>query len=165
QGKRKPAQASGPPPTMPVVAAAARKGDLPVYLNGLGSAVALYTVTVRTRVDGELFSIPVREGQMVVAGDLIAEIDPRPFQVQLLQAQGQKERDEAILANAKVDLERYRVLYAQNAVPRQQFDTQTSTVNQYEAIVKADEGAIENARLQLTYAHITSPISGRIGLR
>src|SRR5947208_9317907 len=136
--KRKPAQASGStPPPIPVIAASAKTGDLPIYLNGLGSAAALYTVTVRTRVDGELFSIPVREGQMVVAGDLIAEIDPRPFQVQLLQAQGQKERDEAILANAKVDLERYRVLYAQNAVPRQQFDTQTSTVNQYEAIVKA----------------------------
>ena len=165
-GKRKPAQASGSvPPAMPVVAAAAKTGDLPIYLNGLGSAVALYTVTVRTRVDGELFSIPVREGQMVAAGDLIAEIDPRPFQVQLLQAHGQKERDEAILANARVDLERYRILYSQNAVPKQQFDTQAATVNQYEAIVKADEGAIENAQLQLTYAHITSPIRGRIGLR
>src|SRR5438876_6975073 len=165
-GKRKPAQASGSvPPAMPVVAAAAKTGDLPIYLNGLGSAVALYTVTVRTRVDGELFSIPVREGQMVAAGELIAEIDPRPFQVQLLQAHGQKERDEAILANARVDLERYRILYSQNAVPKQQFDTQAATVNQYEAIVKADEGAIENAQLQLTYAHITSPISGRIGLR
>jgi|SRR6266850_4197143 len=165
-GKRKPAQASGSaPPAMPVVAVPAKTGDLPIYLNGLGSAVGLYTVTVRTRVDGELFRIPVREGQMVAAGDLIAEIDPRPFQVQLLQAQGQKERDEAILANARVDLDRYRVLYAQNAVPKQQLDTQISTVNQYEAIVKADQGGIENARLQLTYAHITSPISGRIGLR
>src|SRR5438093_10868075 len=102
---------------------------------------------------------------MVASGDVVAEIDPRPFQVQLLQAQGKKERDEAILANAKVDLERYRILYAQNAVPKQQLDTQTATVNQYEAIVKSDEGAIQNARLQLTYAHITSPISGRIGLR
>jgi membrane fusion protein, multidrug efflux system len=150
---------------MPVVAAEAKKGDLPIYLNGLGSAVPQYTVTVRTRVDGELFNIPVREGQIVAAGDLIAEIDPRPFQVQLLQAQGQKERDEAILANAKVDLERYRILYAQNSVPKQQLDTQLATVNQYEAIVKSDEGAIQNAKLQLTYARITSPISGRIGLR
>src|SRR3989442_8422590 len=166
KGKRKHLQASGCiPPAMPVVAAAAKTGDLPIYLNGLGSAVALYTVTVRTRVDGELFSIPVREGQMVAAGDLIAEIDPRPFQVQLLQAHGQKERDEAILANARVDLERYRILYSQNAVPKQQFDTQAATGNRYEAIVKADEGAIENAQLQLTYAHITSPIRGRIGLR
>jgi len=102
---------------------------------------------------------------MVAAGDVIAEIDPRPFQAQLLQAQGQKERDEAILANAKVDLERYRILYSQNAAPKQQLDTQIATVNQYEAIVKADEGAVESANLNLTYARITSPISGRIGLR
>src|SRR5438552_6236489 len=160
----KPAHAYAPP-VMPVVAAAARTGDLPIYLNGLGSVTPLYTVTVRTRVDGELFSIPVKEGQMVSAGDVIAEIDPRPFQVQLLQAQGQKERDEAILANAKVDLERYRILYSQNAAPKQQLDTQIATVNQYEAIVKADEGAVESANLNLTYARITSPISGRIGLR
>jgi multidrug efflux system membrane fusion protein len=156
---------ASPPPTIPVVAAAARKGDLPIYLNGLGSVTPLYTVTVHTRVDGELFNIPVREGQMVAAGDLIAEIDPRPFQVQLLQAQGQKERDEAFLANAKVDLERYRILFAQNSVPKQQLDTQAATVNQYEAIVKADEGAIESAKLNLTYSRITSPIGGRIGLR
>jgi multidrug efflux system membrane fusion protein len=163
-GKGKRVEAS-PPPTIPVVAAAARKGDLPIYLNGLGSVTPLYTVTVHTRVDGELFNIPVREGQMVAAGDLIAEIDPRPFQVQLLQAQGQKERDEAFLANAKVDLERYRILFAQNSVPKQQLDTQAATVNQYEAIVKADEGAIESAKLNLIYSRITSPIGGRIGLR
>jgi len=164
--KKKSAQASGPAvPAMPVVAAAAKTGNFPIYWNGLGSVTALYTVTVRTRVDGELFNVPIREGQMVAAGDLLAEIDPRPFQVQLLQAEGQKERDEAILANAKLDLERYRILYAQNAVPKQQFDTQIATVRQYEAIVKADEGAIENAKLQLTYAHIRSPIAGRVGLR
>jgi multidrug efflux system membrane fusion protein len=163
-GRNKPAQASVVP-TIPVVAATARIGNLPIYLNGLGSVTPVYTVTVRTRVDGQLFSVPVREGQMVSAGDIIAEIDPRPFDVQLLQAQGQKEKDEAFLANAKVDLERYRVLYSQNAVPQQQFATQLATVNQYEAIVKADEGAIESAKLNLTYAHITAPISGRIGLR
>src|ERR1051325_9228146 len=160
----KPAHAYAPP-VMPVVAAAARTGDLPIYLNGLGSVTPLYTVTVRTRVDGELFSVPVKEGQMVSAGDVIAEIDPRPFQVQLLQAQGQKERDEAILANAKVDLERYRVLYAQNSVPKQQLDTQAATVNQDEAIVKSDQAAVESAKLNLTYSRITAPISGRIGLR
>ena len=153
------------PPALPVITAKARTGNMPVYLSGLGSVTALNTVTVRTRVDGELFSVLVREGQMVSAGDPLAEIDPRPFQVQLLQAQGQKERDEAILANARIDLERYRVLYAQDAVPKQQFDTQVSTVNQYEAAIKADQGAIESAKLQLTYAHITSPITGRIGLR
>ncbi len=165
-GRKKSAEASGTAmPTIPVVAVTAKIGDLPIYLNGLGSVTAVYTVTVRTRVDGQLFDISVREGQMVSAGDLIAEIDPRPFQVQLLQAQGQKERDEAILANAKVDLERYRVLYAQNSVPKQQLDTQAATVNQYEAIVKADEGAIESAKLNLTYSRVTAPISGRIGLR
>ena len=164
-GKRKSAQASGTVAPLPVVAANARVGDLPIYLNGLGSVTALYTVTVRTRVDGQLFDIPVSEGQMVSAGDLIAEIGPRPFQVQLLQAQGQKERDEAMLANAKVDLERYRVLYAQNAVPKQQLDTQVALVNQDEAMVKSDEGAVESAKLNITYSRITSPINGRIGLR
>jgi len=160
----KPAQASSNQP-MPVVAATAKTRDLPIYLTGLGSVTASNTVTVRTRVDGQLFELAVREGQMVAAGDLIAQIDPRPFQVQLLQAQGQKERDEALLANARVDLERYRILYAQDSAPKQQLDTQEATVRQDEAVVKADQAAIESANLQLTYTRITSPINGRIGLR
>jgi multidrug efflux system membrane fusion protein len=162
--KHKPAQASGPP-VIPVVTAIATRGNLPIYLDGLGAVTPLNTVTVRTRVDGQLFDLPVREGQMVSIGDLIAVIDPRPFQVQLMQAEGQKERDEANLANAKVDLERYKTLFAQNSVPKQQLDTQAATVNQLEATLKADQGAIESAKLQLTYTRITSPISGRIGLR
>jgi len=163
--REKPAKANAPPPALPVVVATARIGDMPIYLIGLGSVTALNTVTVRSRVDGELLNVAVREGQMVEAGQLIAEIDPRPFQVQLVQAQGQKERDEAFLANARVDLERFRVLSAQDAIPKQQFDTQVSLVKQFEAMIKADQGAIESAQLQLIYARITSPITGRIGLR
>src|SRR5262249_33263081 len=113
----------------------------------------------------ELMWFAVREGEIVQSGDLIAQIDPRPFQIQLEQAQSQKEKDEAALANARIDLERYRILYAQNSIPKQQLDTQVATVNQDEAAVKADQAAVDNAKLQLVYARITSPINGRIGLR
>jgi membrane fusion protein, multidrug efflux system len=160
-----PAKANVLPPAMPVVVATARTGNMPIYLIGLGTVTALNTVTVRSRVDGELLNVAVREGQMVQVGELVAQIDPRPFQVQLVQAQGQKERDEALLANARVDLERYRVLFAQDAVPKQQYDTQVSLVNQLEAAIKTDQGAIESAQLNLIYSRITSPITGRIGLR
>jgi multidrug efflux system membrane fusion protein len=152
-------------PSIPVVAARARKGNLPIYLSGLGSVEAYYTVTVHTRVDGELLRFDVREGQIVKAGDLIAEIDPRPFQVQLEQAEGQMAKDQAALDNSKLDLERYRVLWAQNSIPKQQLDTQVSLVNQNEAAVKSDKGAVDAAKLQLVYTCITSPIDGRIGLR
>jgi|SRR5579872_5919524 len=150
---------------VPVVAAQARKGDMPVYLNGLGSAVALNTVAVHTRVDGEIVKIYYTEGQFVKKDDPLAEIDPKPFQVQLEQAEGAKARDEAMLANAKLDLQRYTVLFSQDAIPKQQLDTQVATVNQIEATVKTDQAAIDNAKLQLFYAHVTSPLTGRIGLR
>ena len=150
---------------VPVVAAVARKGDMPVYLNGLGSATALNTVAVRTRVDGHIIKIYYNEGQLVKENDPLLEIDPRPFQVQREQAEAQKARDEALLANARVDLQRYTVLFSQDAIPKQQLDTQTATVNQVEATVKTDQAAIDNAKLQLIYAHITSPLTGRIGLR
>lgn len=150
---------------VPVVASLARRGDMPVYLNGLGAVAALNTVTVRTRVDGQVVKIYYTEGQFVKEGDPLAEIDPRPFQVQLEQAEGQKARDEALLANAKTDLNRYTVLFTQDAIPKQQLDTQTATVNQIQATLKTDQAAIDNAKLQLTYAHITSPLTGRIGLR
>ncbi len=150
---------------VPVVAAVARRGDMPVYLNGLGSATALNTVAVRTRVDGHIVKIYYTEGQLVKEGDPLIEIDPRPFQVQKEQAEAQKARDEALLANAKVDLQRYTVLFSQDAIPKQQLDTQIATVNQIEATVKTDDAAIDNAKLQLVYAHITSPLTGRIGLR
>lgn len=150
---------------VPIAAATARLGNIPVYLEGLGSVMPLYTVTVRTRVDGQLMNVYYSEGQFVRAGDVLAEVDPRPFQVQLEQAEGQMARDQALLANAKLDLTRYRTLLEQDAIPRQQLDTQVSTVGQYEGAVKVDQSAIDNAKLQLTYCRITAPISGRVGLR
>jgi membrane fusion protein, multidrug efflux system len=156
-------QASGMP--VPVIAAAARRTDFPIYLDGIGSVAASYTVTVRARIDGQLTQVYYQEGQQVRAGDLLAEIDPRPFEVQLEQAEGQMARDRALLENARVDVERYRTLVAQDAAPEQQLETQISTVRQYEGVVKTDQAAIDNARLQLSYCRITSPIGGRVGLR
>ncbi len=153
------------PRAVPVAVAKAHRGDIPIYVTGLGNVTAYNTVTVRTRVDGELINVAFREGQMVKQGDPLAEIDPRPYQVQLTQAEGQMARDQATLENARIDLQRYLNLIQQNAVTRQQVDTQVATVKQSEGTVKSDQGAIDNARLQLTYCHIVSPLTGRIGLR
>lgn len=150
---------------VPVVAALARKGDIPVYLHGLGAVNAFNTVTVRTRVDGEIVKIWFTEGQMVKKDDPLVDIDPRPFQVMLEQAEAQLARDKALLDNSRVDLERYRVLFEQQAVPKQQLDTQLATVAQTAATIKSDQAQIDNARLQLVYAHIPAPLTGRIGLR
>ena len=122
-------------------------------------------VVVRPRVDGQLLSVAFREGQSVNAGDLLAQIDPRPFEVMLTQANGQMARDQAQLKNAQVDLERYQTLLAQDSIARQQVDTQAALVRQYQGAVESDKGAIDNAKLQITYARITAPISGRVGLR
>ena len=153
------------PRGVPVVAKAARKGDMAIYISGLGSVTPVYTVTVRTRVDGQLMEVLFREGQMVGRGDMLATIDPRPFEVQLTQAEGQMARDQALLKNAQLDLQRYRVLWEQDSIPKQQLDTQEALVRQYEGAVKTDQGQIDSAKLQLIYCRITAPISGRIGLR
>lgn len=159
--------AAGPrgPMIVPVVAAKATKGDIGVYYTGLGSVTPLYTVTVKTRVDGQLMNIYYKEGQTVRKGALLAEIDPRPFQVQLTQAEGQLIKDKAALENARIDLARYETLLPKNAVPEQQVATQKATIAQDEGAVKTDEGNIDNAKLNLVYCRVTAPITGRIGLR
>src|ERR1700722_1496171 len=145
---------------VPVGAATSRKGDMPVYLTGLGSVTAFNTVTVRSRVDGEIVKIGFTEGQLVKKDDLLVEIDPRPFQVQLEQAEAQKARDVALLDNALIDQECYKVLFPQEAIPKQQLDPQLSTVAQYKATIKSDQSMIDNAKLQLIYSKITSPLGG-----
>jgi multidrug efflux system membrane fusion protein len=168
-GLRQPA-AAGPAerhaaPAVPVVAAPTREGALPLYLTGLGSAVAFNTVTVKSRVDGQLVRVAFQEGQFVHEGDVLAEVDPRPFAVQLTQAEGQKARDAAQLKDAQLTLARYRDLFAHGVVSRQELDDQVARADQFDGAVKADQGLIDNANLQLTYSRVTAPIGGRVGLR
>jgi multidrug efflux system membrane fusion protein len=150
---------------VPVVVSTAQRGDLPVYFNGLGTVTAFNTVTVRSRVDGQLVSVAFKEGQFVHQGDLLAQIDPRPFQVQLEQAVGQLAKDQAQRKDAEVNFERYKLLFKEGVIPQQQLDTQGALVGQVDGALTSDQSQIDNAKLQLTYSRITAPISGRIGLR
>jgi multidrug efflux system membrane fusion protein len=150
---------------VPVGTATAAKGDVPVILRALGTVVPLATVTVKSQIAGQLINVAFTEGQMVKQGELLAEVDPRPYEVVLQQTLGQLQKDEALLKNAQTDLARYRTLVQQDSIARQQFDTQAALVRQYEAAIVTDQALIDAARLNLTYTKIVAPITGRIGLR
>jgi multidrug efflux system membrane fusion protein len=150
---------------MPVRVAAAETGDIDVVLKALGTVTPLNTVTVKTQISGQIVRIDFKEGQRVEKGDLLAEIDSRPYLLQLDQAQGQLLRDQALLKTAQQDLARYRTLAAQDSIARQQVDTQEQLVRQYEGVVKTDQAQVDSAKLNIMYCHIVAPIGGRVGLR
>ena len=159
----------GPPagfvPMVPVKTEVARIEDLDIYLKGLGTVTAFNTVTVRSRVQGEIISVQFKEGEQVKAGDLLAQIDPRSFQVSLNQALGVLQQDQSQYENAKRDLDRYKKLRKQDSIAPQLLDTQQALVQKFEGLIKSDQAAVDNARLQLDYTRITAPIAGRLGLR
>src|SRR5258708_17676931 len=155
-------QSAGP---MPVGTAVVAKGDMPVVLTGLGTVTPLAMVTVKTQINGQLVEVAFQEGQTVKKGDFIAQIDPRPYQVALEQAEGQLAKDQALLKNAETDLERYRTLVAQNSIARQTLDTQAALVQQNIGTVQADQAQVDTQKLNLTYCRIVAPVGGRVGLR
>jgi multidrug efflux system membrane fusion protein len=153
------------PQPVSVGVATVEQKDMPFYLSGLGSVTAFNTVTLHTRVDGQLMTVNFKEGQFVHVGDVLAEIDPRPYQVALDQAQGQLAKDIASQNDAKVDLNRYQQLWQAGVIARQQLDSQQATVGQFDGAIQSDKAQIDNEKLQLIYCRITSPINGRVGLR
>ena len=161
------AKTSGDTTSRPVLisTATAHQGDIGIYLNALGTVTPVYTVTVTSRVQGEITQVYYQEGQMVQKGDPLIEIDPRPYQAALTQAEGQLAHDQAVLNEAKIDLERYQQAFTRNAIAKQQLDDQQQVVLQDEGTVKNDEGMLANAKVNLVYTHITAPIAGRVGLR
>lgn len=163
--KAAPTTAQAAPPSVPVTAIEAQKTDFPVFLEGLGTVQAYNTVTVRTRVDGQVTKIAFKEGQMVAKGDLLAQIDPRPFQAMLDQAVSKKSQDEATLANSRADLARYSSLAKESFASLQQLDTQKAQVSTQIALVASDQASIEGAQVQLDYTTIFAPIAGRTGFR
>lgn len=163
-GKQQKAQAAGPR-SVSVAIAQVQRQDVPVYLSGLGAVTAFNTANIKSRVDGQIMKVNFREGQNVKQGELLIEIDSRPFQVQLEQMQAQLFRDQAQLRDAKLNLERYTSLIPSGSIAQQQVDTQKALADQLEGTVRTDQAQIDNARLQITYCHITAPFNGRIGLR
>ena len=155
----------GNAPPVSVVTTVVQRGDLPVTLNALGTVTPLATVTVKTQIAGRLVAIGFREGQLVRAGDFLAQVDPRPYEIALEQAEGQLARDRALLHDARLDLVRYRTLAREDSIPQQQLDTQEDLVHQYEGTVQADQAALASARLNLDYCRIVAPVAGRVGLR
>ena len=155
----------GAPAALPVVSATAVKGNIGVYITGLGAITPLATVTIKSRVDGQLMAVHFKEGDLVHEGDPLIEIDSRPYEAVVTQTEGQLARDQALLQNARVDLTRYQTLLAQDAIPEQQLATQRALVVQYEGTVKNDQGLLDAASLNVTYSHITAPVTGIVGLR
>jgi membrane fusion protein, multidrug efflux system len=162
---QKSAKANTPPPAVPVGVATVRQRDFPVYLTGLGSVLAFNTVALKTRIDGQITQVNFQEGQDVKVGELLIQIDPKPYDVALATAQANLQRDEAQLRYAQTQFERQKALYAGGVIAKQDLDTQEASLGQYEGTIAADKAAIDNAKLNLFYTRITSPINGRIGLR
>ncbi|MGB8323348.1 MAG: efflux RND transporter periplasmic adaptor subunit [Candidatus Acidiferrum sp.] len=159
------ASADPAPRAIMISAVPAKQGDIGIYLTALGTVTPVYTVTVTSRVQGEIMRVNYHEGQMVRKGDSLLEIDPRPYEAAVLQFEGQLAHDQAVLNEAKIDLERYQQAFNRNAIAKQQLDDQNQVVLQDEGTVKNDQGQLANAKVNLVYTHITAPIDGRVGLR